>query len=119
MNLDISDTLTYTLTLSNVGTSPATGVVINDVLPPGTVLGPTFTLDVGSLPPECSLIGPTVGGIITCNIGTILPNETIVLSFSGTVTSLISGTLTNTAIASSSELNPLVDIEQTQVIVPI
>nr|WP_273127224.1 DUF11 domain-containing protein [Bacillus weihaiensis] len=111
--------LTYTITLTNEGPSPATGVVINDILPPGTVLGPTFTLNVGSLPPDCILVGAPVGGIITCNIGTLLPNETRIITFNGTVDSLLTGTLTNTVIASSSELNPLVEIEQTQVIVPI
>ncbi|MFV8783972.1 isopeptide-forming domain-containing fimbrial protein [Microbulbifer sp. SA54] len=58
-----TDTLVYTLTYGNLGTTTATGVVITETLPPNTTFdaanssagwvqnGDTFTFDVGSLAP--------------------------------------------------------------------
>lgn len=112
--------LTYTITVSNTGVSPATGVVVTDVLPPSPgALGPTFTLNVLSLPPDCTLIGSPVGGIVTCNIGTLAAGETRVITFSGLVTSLVSGTLSNTSLVTSNETSPVSDTEETTVITPI
>jgi choice-of-anchor A domain-containing protein/uncharacterized repeat protein (TIGR01451 family) len=53
------DTLTYTLTASNVGSSPATGVVLSDQLPNGV----TFV----------SASSPCIrtAGLVTCDVGTL------------------------------------------------
>lgn len=53
------DLVTYTLLVENVGDSPATGVVVKDVLPAGV------TFDAASAPCTSS------GGTVTCNVGTL------------------------------------------------
>ncbi|MCR6032404.1 choice-of-anchor A family protein [Nocardioides sp. zg-579] len=54
-------TLTWTLTATNVGTAPAPGTVVTDVLPAGVT--------PGALPAGCTLAGRTV----TCAAGTLAP----------------------------------------------
>ncbi|WP_309299338.1 hypothetical protein [Paenibacillus sp. YYML68] len=111
--------LTYTITVENTGPTTATGVVMTDTLPPsGGVNGPAFNLNTLSLPPECVLEGPVVGGNVVCNLGTLLPNEVRVLSFDGLVTSLVSGTLTNTISVNAMETLPTIATEDTDIIVP-
>lgn len=53
------DFVTYTLLVENVGDSPATGVVVKDVLPAGV------TFDSASAPCTFS------SGTVTCNVGTL------------------------------------------------
>ena len=52
-------TLTYTLTISNVGTQDATGVIVTDILPEHT----TFISASGS--------SASLGGVVTWNVGTL------------------------------------------------
>lgn len=66
------DTVTYTLTATNVGESPATGVVITDTLPGGV----TYV----SSSSGCSF----ASGVVTCPVGTLAPGT----SGSATVTVL-------------------------------
>lgn len=64
---DGGDLVTYTLLVENVGTSPATGVVVKDVLPAGV------TFDSASSP--CTF----ASGTVTCNVGTIAPGGSTTL----------------------------------------
>ncbi|GAB6985612.1 hypothetical protein JCM10369A_21360 [Nocardioides pyridinolyticus] len=57
------DFVTYPLLVENVGDSPATGVVVTDVLPAGV------TFDSASAPCTVS------GGTVTCNLGTLAAHD--------------------------------------------
>ncbi|MFI2855979.1 DUF11 domain-containing protein [Paenibacillus sp. JSM ZJ436] len=111
--------LTYTITVTNTGPGTATNVIVTDTLPPvAGPLGPTFTLNVLSLPADCVLVGLPVGGTVICNVGTLLPGEVRVITFNGLVTSLVSGVLSNTSTVTSNETAPVQTVEETQAIVP-
>jgi uncharacterized repeat protein (TIGR01451 family) len=84
--------LTYTLTVTNNGPSPATGVKITDTLPAGA----TFA----SASPAC-----TGTSTVTCNFATLAVNTSAIATI--TVTPTGSGTLTNTASASANEFDPI------------
>jgi uncharacterized repeat protein (TIGR01451 family) len=87
--------VSYTLTLSNNGPSPATGVTITDPLPSGL----TF---VSATPSQgiCNTSGQTV----TCNLGTLAAGGTAVVSITADVAASAAGaTLQNTATASANE----------------
>ena len=64
---DGGDFVTYTLLVENVGESPATGVVVKDVLPAGV------TFDSASAP--CT----SGGGTVTCNLGTLAAHASTTL----------------------------------------
>ncbi|MEN3328048.1 MAG: hypothetical protein V7638_2855 [Acidobacteriota bacterium] len=82
--------LTYTITVTNNGDFPATGVTLTDTLPAGATL-----VSANSTAGTCS--GTTT---ITCGLGTLTPGATV------TVTIVITppaGTITNTATATLNE----------------
>ena len=76
----------YTITITNTGASPATGITMTDPIPAGLTLGPvTFSATVDN----CS-----GGAIVTCNIASLAPGAT------GTITINVipaAGSYTNTA----------------------
>ncbi|MEC9050846.1 MAG: choice-of-anchor A family protein [Actinomycetota bacterium] len=67
------DQVTYTLTVTNQGTAPATGVVVRDDLPSGV----TYV----SSSPGCSL----AGSVLTCAVGDLAPGESVSLEIVATV----------------------------------
>jgi uncharacterized repeat protein (TIGR01451 family) len=91
--------LTYTLTFSNTGREPATGVVLTDPIPAGVEVtgvtsGGLAITDTGASPPyvwQVEDVAPDRGGVITL---------TGALS-----TALTAGTLTNTAILTTTEVD--------------
>lgn len=86
-------TITYTLTATNLGPDPATGVVVSDTLP-GNV---TF---VSVDPP-----GMHSGGVITANIGNMAANDSV--AFNVVVQSpAFPDTVVNTATISGNEVDP-------------
>jgi uncharacterized repeat protein (TIGR01451 family) len=87
-----NSTLTYTVTVSNAGPSPATGVVLTDTLPAGV----TFV----SASPVCGIVGLTV----TCNLGTVASGGSSPVTIA--VTSGGVTTLTNSASVAANEPDP-------------
>jgi uncharacterized repeat protein (TIGR01451 family) len=81
----LGSNLTYTLTVSNIGTGLATGVVLTDLLPGGTTL-----VSATSTQGVCS--GTTT---ITCSLGFLTPGSSADVII--VVTSTAAGSLTNTA----------------------
>jgi uncharacterized repeat protein (TIGR01451 family) len=95
--------LTYTLTVTNYGPCAASGVVITDPLPGGTVfLGAVPSANVGSLstPP----LGK--GGTVSWNVGALGSGQSVTLAIVVKVTAKGGSTLTNTASVSSSTADP-------------
>jgi uncharacterized repeat protein (TIGR01451 family) len=87
--------VTYTLTLTNRGPSPATGVTVTDPLPSGLAFGSAST-GQGS----CGAHGQTV----TCNLGTVAAGGTAIFTITANVSASAAGTtVQNTATASANE----------------
>ena len=98
----------YVLTAQNLGPQPAVGVQITDTLPAG------LTATVASASQGTCTIGTNS---VTCNIGTLGVNATATVTI--TVTSSVSGTLTNSASIISELQDPVPgnnsDSEQTTI----
>ena len=92
----INQELTYTITITNLGTATAGSVTLTDTLPP--------TSAFVSATPTQGICSPT-GNIVTCDIGAMASNATvtviIVVNAPGTA-----GTITNVAAASTPSLDP-------------
>lgn len=87
--------LVFTLVVTNNGPDDATGVVVEDTLPAGV----TF---VGA--PGCT----EVGGVVTCDVGDLASGASV--SFDITVTvPAEAGEITNTAIVSGNEADPMME----------
>jgi uncharacterized repeat protein (TIGR01451 family) len=84
--------LTYTISVTNLGPTPASLVVVTDTLP----VGVTFVSASGG--------GVTNAGLVTWSLGTLTNNQTSNLTV--TVTAPVSGSLTNTANISSPTPDP-------------
>jgi uncharacterized repeat protein (TIGR01451 family) len=85
--------LTYNLTVSNIGTSDATGVIVTDTLPTNT------TFD------SASLGGMESGGVVTWTVGTLAPGGTATVTVTVTVNPSPGPTVVNSAAAHDNE-NP-------------
>ncbi len=86
----------YVLTAQNLGPQPAVGVQITDTLPAG------LTATVATASQGTCTIGTSS---VTCNIGTLGVNATATVTI--TVTSSVSGTLTNSASIISEVQDPV------------
>jgi len=87
--------INYTLTATNGGPSPATNVVVTDVLPAGLQF-------VSATPSQGSCTGTTN---VTCNLGTLANGASATVALSAMVTAT-SGTIANTASVSASGSDP-------------
>ena len=85
--------LTYTLTVSNAGPQPATGVVATDTLPAGVTLV--------SASPGCT----DASGTVTCAIGSLANGATAVRTIE-VRTPAVPGVITNTATVHGNEADP-------------
>ncbi len=87
--------VSYDLTITNNGPSPAADVVITDVLPAG------FTFDAGSSDASCA----EVGGAVECALGTVAVGDTVTVTVAAMVDpSVLPSTVTNTASVTTSTL---------------
>ena len=102
--------LTYTITVQNNGPAPAADAAVSDTLPAGVSLV-SATASAGT----CS-----GSAVVTCALGTLAPSTGAVVTI--VVTPQTAGTLTNTATATTSSVDPSElnnsDSEQTTVTPP-
>src|SRR5690606_34817926 len=93
------ETLTYNIKIDNTGPSAAAGTTFSDTLPSFV----TFVSGTVSLP------GVTLqhaGGVITANLGTMQPGDTITITILAKVNNNATGTLVNTAtVTAPKEVN--------------
>jgi uncharacterized repeat protein (TIGR01451 family) len=91
-SVTLGDTATYSLTVINNGTWPATGLTLTDILPVGVM----FVSATDGVTPS--------SGILTFNIGDLYVGASV--SFSITVTPTAAGTLVNQASVNGNEADP-------------
>jgi len=89
-----SETLNYTIKIDNVGPSEASGTTFTDNLPDFAtfVSGSTSIAGVGVLHNN---------GVVTADLGTLLPGATVIVTIVATVDASATGTLVNTATVSA------------------
>ncbi len=85
------DPLTWTVTVTNNGSSDATGVVLDDTLPPEVTV--------------VAISAPCAGGF-PCTIGDLAAGASVVVTIDVTVDPAATGTITNTATVSGNETDP-------------
>ncbi len=94
--VQVNNTLTYTLTVTNDGPDEATGVTVTDVLPA------SFT--IGTITPSQGTCNPLVGTTLTCSLGTIANGGNATVTIETTPTQ--SGVIANTAVVSGDQPDP-------------
>jgi uncharacterized repeat protein (TIGR01451 family) len=92
----VTSNLVYSLLVSNLGPTDATGVTVTDSLPPNTVY-----ISAQSSQGFCT----TAGGIVTCNFDTLTNGGSATISV--VVGTMIEGNLTNTATVSAGTADPV------------
>ncbi|HEY6167873.1 MAG TPA: SBBP repeat-containing protein [Verrucomicrobiae bacterium] len=116
------NTLSYTFSVTNYGPSTASGVVLTDPLPPGSVF-----VSATSTQGACS----QTNGVVTCNLGGLASNSTATVAIS--VRPMLAGVITNTGSITSdavdlvaannsasavSTVNPVADLSISQTALP-
>ena len=87
----VTDHLTYTITVNNVGEGEATGVILTDTLP--------ASVDFVSVTPSDVCV--EAGGVVTCDLGDLASGESAAVTI--VVQPTAEGTLTNTVVVESAE----------------
>jgi len=117
-------TVKYTLTLTNTsptGTLPLHDIHFTDVLPTpqltAITVGPTFTIT----PPTGGGFGsctPPTGLTVSCTVDDFAPGSVVTITFSATVNTIATGTITNTATAQSFDIGTVTAMASTAVTAP-
>ncbi len=113
--VEVGDLLLYTIVVENAGNETATDVVLGDALPVNT----TFVSATPSAGIVCIVPSPgTRGGIVTCNLGNLEPDEvgTVEILVRPTAEAGEVGFVTNTVTIAGTNTTPAVATELTQVI---
>lgn len=93
-----SQSLTYTLTVTNIGPSTATGVIVTDAVPASVTV-------VSATPSQGNCTN--IGGVVTCDLGSLASNGIATVTISGAPTAAGNITnVTNTATVNGNELDP-------------
>ena len=92
--VDVGDDLTYTLTVTNNGPNPTTGVTVTDTLPAGVSF-------VSATPSQGSCSGTTT---VTCNVGALANGGSAVITI--VVQPGAAGTITNPASVAGNQPDP-------------
>jgi uncharacterized repeat protein (TIGR01451 family) len=106
----LNGTVNYTMTVTNKGPDTATNVQLADPAPAGITLL-TATASQGTCTVSAALI--------TCNLGTIAPGQTVTVNATGRATAV--GTHVNTVTVSGQggrETNPADNVDSAQTVVP-
>ncbi|MDH3605951.1 MAG: DUF11 domain-containing protein, partial [Acidimicrobiia bacterium] len=95
--IEPGNTLTYTITVDNLGGTPATGVTVSDVLPAEVSL-------VSAIPSQgtCS----PGAGTVDCDLGTIPFPGTATIAVAVTILDSADGVITNTATVAGDQPDP-------------
>lgn len=93
--------LTYTISVKNGGPTYAPAVVMTDSLPAGSVFTSGTTTQGSCLTPA-----PGTTGRVTCLLGILNSGAAMTITLTVTVNAIGGSSLTNTASASSSSLDP-------------
>jgi uncharacterized repeat protein (TIGR01451 family) len=92
------NSLTYTLTVTNHGPDPATGVTLTDTLPAEVAFASS---NPGS--PACG----EAAGVVTCGLGGLSSGQSATVTLEVTVDPAAAGTITNGAEVTSDQLDPV------------
>ncbi len=102
--VSVDTPLTYTIVISNIGPSNASGVILDDLLP----LSGTVTFKSAS--PGCILLP---NNQVQCSLGTVSSSGAVVTIV---VTTTAAGTINNIAVVRSPDAVSVTDEEETQVL---
>jgi uncharacterized repeat protein (TIGR01451 family) len=99
-NVNSGDVLTYTITITNHGSSSATGVVLTDTLPASYHF-------YNAIPAQgnCNHSGSSPGGIVVCQLGALAPGQVTMVRIVGVPTE--SGSITNRVDVRSAVPDPI------------
>ncbi len=90
-------TISYTLTATNLGPNPATGVTVTDTLP----VGFTFVSAVPStICPQPPTPAPGQPVIVTCNVGSLANGSSVIITIQAAIPASASGQAVDTAVVS-------------------
>ena len=76
---EVEQCVLYQITVSNVGSSNATSVVVSDATPTYTTLNSAAATTVGSIGAGSPAVGGT--GTVTANVGTLTPGQSALVTF--------------------------------------
>jgi uncharacterized repeat protein (TIGR01451 family) len=100
--INFGGTLTYTVTVTNLGPFPASAVTLVDPLP-----APAIFLSMNAGGASCTTPPLAQGGTITCNLGSLPSGASTTISFTVRVSKLpMPSSATNTAVVSSPNFDP-------------
>jgi len=93
-----SQSLTYTLTITNIGPFTATGVTVTDAVPVGVTV-------VSATPSQGTCTN--ISGIVICDLGSLASNGVATVTIVGAPTATVSiANITNTATVEANEFDP-------------